>query len=617
MSRHTTRATLLTFLMGALLLPAVASAWWNEEWNFRKEITLDLSPAGAGVAGEVGDVPVLLRLSLANFEYFGDAKPDGSDLRLIAADDKTPLKFHVERYDSTAQMAFIWVRVPRLAGGANTEKIFLYYGNPDATSAADSAGTYDTHQALVYHFGAAAGATQDATAYRSDPSIFQAEVNGAALIGAGTRFNGTSSITIPAAGALQLQPNQGMTFSAWVRVEQPQQNAYLVSLSSEAHELTLGVEGLQPYAALAGGAAPSRATSSAQMTAGQWHHLALRLGDGKLELLLDGAVVANAAAAEVPLIAGTLSVGASNRNQNFLIGEVDELQVSNVARSADWLRAAATSQGMVAPFVVYGSDAQKETSEHAGYLSTTLRNVTLDGWIVIGLCILLLFMSMAIMVAKLLFLNRVMKGNTEFLNEFRKLGGDVTLLDPPNGKNGGKDDSAFETGAESQLVSAFSSSDERFGISTLFRLYHHGVREVRQRLEGQSAGAARTRVLSPQSIEAIRATLDASLTRITQRMSSQMVWLTISISGGPFLGLLGTVIGVMITFAAIAQAGDVNVNAIAPGTAAALAATVAGLGVAIPCLFGYNYLNTRIKEVVADMRVFVDEFVTRIAETYS
>ena len=44
---------------------------------------------------------------------------------------------------------------------------------------------------------------------------------------------------------------------------------------------------------------------------------------------------------------------------------------------------------------------------------------------------------------------------------------------------------------------------------------------------------------------------------------------------------------------------------------------MAGLGVAIPCLFGYNWLNTRIKEIVADMRVFVDEFVTRIAEQYS
>jgi biopolymer transport protein ExbB len=73
----------------------------------------------------------------------------------------------------------------------------------------------------------------------------------------------------------------------------------------------------------------------------------------------------------------------------------------------------------------------------------------------------------------------------------------------------------------------------------------------------------------------------------------------------------------MITFAAIAASGEVNINAIAPGTAAALVATVAGLAVAIPCLFGYNYLNTRIKEIAADLRVFVDEFVARIAETYS
>jgi biopolymer transport protein ExbB len=95
-----------------------------------------------------------------------------------------------------------------------------------------------------------------------------------------------------------------------------------------------------------------------------------------------------------------------------------------------------------------------------------------------------------------------------------------------------------------------------------------------------------------------------------------MVFLTLSISGGPFLGLLGTVVGVMITFAAIAAAGDVNVNSIAPGIAAALVATVAGLAVAIPALFGYNYLLTRIKDVTSDLRVFIDEFVTRVAEFY-
>jgi biopolymer transport protein ExbB len=66
----------------------------------------------------------------------------------------------------------------------------------------------------------------------------------------------------------------------------------------------------------------------------------------------------------------------------------------------------------------------------------------------------------------------------------------------------------------------------------------------------------------------------------------------------------------------VAQAGDVNVNAIAPGIAAALLATVAGLAVAIPALFGYNYLLTRIKGATSDMHVFIDEFVTKLAEFY-
>lgn len=107
------------------------------------------------------------------------------------------------------------------------------------------------------------------------------------------------------------------------------------------------------------------------------------------------------------------------------------------------------------------------------------------------------------------------------------------------------------------------------------------------------------------------------MVRENQRLNSGMVLLTIAISGGPFLGLLGTVVGVMITFAAIAAAGDVNVNAIAPGIAAALVATVAGLAVAIPALFGYNWLASQIKNVSADTQVFTDEFLTKSAETYS
>lgn len=601
--------TLSTFVLAATW-GQDARAWWNGDWAFRKEITFDMSPAGADIAGAATDVPVLIRLSLGNFQFFGDAKPDGSDFVFIGGDDKTPLKSHIERFDSQAQIAFVWVRVPRLTGGAATDKVYLYYGNKKATSGADAAGTYDTNQALVYHFGAPAGSPQDSTGYKSEPSKFTATVNPASLIGAGAKFTAGQLISIPATGAVHLSSGKSFTLSTWVRIEAAQADADVAQLADQGKagqgkELVLGIAGTHAFARYnPGGSAPVMVQQSADLGTGEWHHLAIRLGEGQLTLLVDGADAGHAAATAQE-IGGVLTIGGSAAGANSFEGELDELEVSNSVRSNDWIKAAARSQGMVAPLVVYGGDTQKESGGGESYFVTTLRSVTVDGWVIISILGVMFSAAVLIMGAKTIFLARVATGNKKFLSEFMKMQDDPAALEKRLGA------------AEPEADGAALQEGSAFGISTLWPLYHHGMRETMKRFEGQAAGADRVRSLSPQSIEAIRASLDASVTRLTQRLNANMVWLTVAISGGPFLGLLGTVVGVMITFAAIAASGDVNINAIAPGTAAALVATVAGLGVAIPCLFGYNYLNTRVKEIAADMHVFADEFVARIAETYS
>jgi biopolymer transport protein ExbB len=590
-----TRLRLLSAMMltvGSLWATA-ANAWWNDEWAFRKEITLDTTPAAAAIAGSESDVPVLIRLSIANFQYFADAKPDGSDLRFLAADDKTPLKFHIERYDSQAQVALVWVRIPRITGAANTDKVFLYYGNKAATNAADAGGTYDTAQALVYHFATTKADPQDSTAYKSEPGNFGAEITPTALIGSGATFAGAQTIAVPATGAVRLQKDKGLTISAWVRIAAPQTDAIVAQLADGGRELALAINGSAAVARYTGGSAPVVVTQSgAGLTPNEWHFVALRIAGGQLALLVDGAE-AGSAAAELADLGGALTIGGAAAGGSFLQGDIDELQIATAGRSNDWLAAAARSQGMVASLVVYGGDSQKEGGGES-YITSTLRNVTVDGWVIIGILSLLFVASVIIMAGKTWLLSRIASGNARFLEEFGRM-----------------------NWVASELPAAPGGGTNSFGGSTLWQLYKHGMGETLKRFEGQAAGADRARVLSPQSIEAIRATMDASMTRETQRLNAQMVWLTISISGGPFLGLLGTVVGVMITFAAIAASGEVNINAIAPGTAAALVATVAGLGVAIPCLFGYNYLSSKIKEIAADMRVFNDEFVTRIAETYS
>jgi biopolymer transport protein ExbB len=598
------------FAISAALVPviALAASWWNNDWKYRKEIAFDLTPAGADIAGTPQDVPVLVRLSLANFSYFNDTKPDASDFRLVAADDKTPLKFHFEKYDPQNQMALLWVRVPQITGGSKTEKIYAYYGNLDVPAAADIPGTYDTSQTLVLSFSEGAGSPMDSTAYKNNPSVSTAVLSPAGLIGGEAKFSGKESITVPATASLRLLPNQGFTASAWLRVEQAQQ-ATVFALSDQGRSLELALDGSRLVARTALGGAPATVSQSSDLTFNQWHHVALTAGNGKLTLFIDG-IAAGSVPVTLAEIGGNFTIGAAN-GARFLTGEIDEVEVSKVARSADWIKASARGQGVDANLVVYGADGQREGGGQTSYFVTIAKNLTIDGWVVIGICMAMLVIALMIMVVKAIFLSRVENANVKFLRDFRRLSGDATALDKP-------EESSEDELDDVPTMSSLAAGDQnKYGASTLYRLYHHGVRELHKRIPGQTVSAQHVEILSPQSIDAIRAAMDASMTRLQQSLSSQMVLLTIAISGGPFLGLLGTVIGVMITFAAIALSGDVNVNAIAPGTAAALAATVAGLSVAIPALFGYNWLNSRIKSISADNRVFVDEFVTRLAEQYS
>jgi biopolymer transport protein ExbB len=600
------------FVVAAVLVPALALAasWWNNDWKYRKEIGFDLSPTGADIAATPQDVPVLVRLSLANFSYFNDTKADGSDFRVVAGDDKTPLKSHFEKYDPQNQMALLWVRVPQIMGGAKSDKIYAYYGNPDAPGAGAVADLYDAQQVLVLSFAETTGLPQDSTAYKNNPSQSTAVLTPAALIAGGAKFSGKESITIPATASLRLLPNQGFSASAWLRIEQPQQAA-VFALIDGSKSVELDVEGSKLVAHAAFGAAPATVAATTDLSMNQWHHVAVTAAGGKLTLYLDGLPVGSAPVT-LEEIGGSFTVGAAG-GAKFLSGDIDEVEVSKVARPAEWIKASAMSQGMDANLVLYGADGQRESSGQTTYFVTIAKNLTVDGWVVIGICMAMLVIALLIMIVKAFSLTRVERANSKFLKQFRRLGAkDATALDEPTPED--EDDDDLD---DVPSMASLANDQHRFGASTLYRLYHHGVREVNKRVAAQSLSAARANVLSPQSIDAIRAAMDGTMTRLQQTLSSQMVLLTIAISGGPFLGLLGTVIGVMITFAAIALSGDVNVNAIAPGVAAALAATVAGLAVAIPALFGYNWLNTRIKSISADNRVFVDEFVTLLAEQYS
>lgn len=614
----------LLFLLAALW-PSPASAWWNEQWTLRKKITIDTGPSGAGISDAIGASPVLVRLHVGNFR-FGAAKEDGGDLRFVAADDKTPLKHHVEKYDSLLGEALVWVGVPDLKPGAKND-IWLYYGNQKAPAAVDAKGTYDPDTLLVYHFNDRATPAQDVTAWAN---VAQNAVPGAdgAIIGQGARLDGQTALMLPGSPSLVVAENGELTWSLWVKMTALQPGAVLFSRTEGANGITVGLDSGVAFVEVTNGGNTQRSAGGAAIAVGTWHQIAFAAKGAQIILYVDGNQAATLAAG-LPTMTGVAQLGraasaaapaadaaapaadaaeaapaaaAPASAATGFAGDIDEFQIAKIARPAGFIKLGAIGQGPdQAKLIAFSVDEENAGWFSGGYFGVILRSVTLDGWVVIGLLGIMALISWYVMVDRISYLNRVSAGNEIFLKHFRETSTDIGgLLQLDNQEN----DPSFggELGKKQR---------KSVHAAPLYRLFAAGAQEIRRRFAGGGY-----RRLSPQAIQSIRAVLDSGFVRESQRLNRLMVMLTIAISGGPFLGLLGTVVGVMITFAAIAASGDVNVNAIAPGIAAALVATVAGLGVAIPSLFAYNYLTIRIKDVSSEMQVFVDEFITRIAESY-
>ena len=582
--------------------------WWNSDWTIRKKLTLDLGTEALGLDRGTNNLVILVRLHDGNFQ-FSAAKEDGSDIRFVAADDKTSLPFHIERYDPLLAEAFVWVKLPTAQAGAKTT-FWLYYGNSGGKAARvdDPKGTYDADTVLVYHFAEHAQPAVDSSGSGNVSQNAGIPVDGS-LIDGGLRLDGHGALTTPASPSLAWQAGGSFTCSAWIKPATLTPGAIVLSRRDGSNSFTLGLNNGVPFLSLNGQTTPT----GTPIAVNEWHHIAVSASKGSAALYLDGEPYATLSASlppmNTPILLGAetdATSGTAAPSANGFQGELDELTLSKTARSAGMIKFTALSQAggdKTAKLLTSTPDEQTTSWLSGGYIGVILRSLTTDGWIVIGILIIMAAISWMVMISKAAYLNAVGKGNELFLKEWRHVASDLTALD--------------HTDTESiKTLGGRVSVEQQHAMrkAPLFQIYHIGSGELQTRLAADRAGRAKG--LTQRSVQAIRATLDGGLVRETQKLNRLMVLLTIAISGGPFLGLLGTVIGVMITFAAIAAQGDVNVNAIAPGIAAALAATVAGLAVAIPSLFGYNYLLTRVKDATSDMQVFIDEFVTKMAEVY-
>ncbi|WP_236021550.1 DUF2341 domain-containing protein [Geomesophilobacter sediminis] len=579
MAKTAGAALLLTLAIGS----ARAEAWWDAKWTARRKIAFDLSEKGAGIKENVTEVPVLVRLHSGNFN-FGAAKKDGSDLRFIGSDDKSPLKFHIEKFDPKLEIGLVWVKVPQLAGGGNSDCIWLYYGNDSAPAGSEPGATYDTAQVLVFHLNEADGGPKDATSYANHAAAFSGAHGAPAAVGEGYSFKGNGEKLV-----VQRSPSlnfaKGLTFSCWVKIDQPQHDTHLFSWADAGQAIVVGIEQDRPY--LKVGSALTAKNVPLALKA--WHQVAVALDAEKQmgSLYIDGkeAGVINLKG-PLPAPTGELAFGGAMAGNNTLTGDIDEIELSSVARPAGFIVASYASQAQEGKLMT----CQAEESSKGGgenmtvrLLRNTAKSVTFDGWVIIILCTGILILASIVFVRKMMYLLKNRKANNAFLERFNDLH-DPLELDP---------------------------DDESLDDCSLLRIYQSGLSQLQHWVDKHGQGEDEV-VVTGSGLSIFRAALERGRSEESAKVNAGLIVLTLGISGGPFWGLLGTVWGVMNTFASLAEAGEANLSAIAPGVASALACTLFGLLCAIPCLFAHTFLGVQMKHLNTETNHFIEEFALKV-----
>lgn len=224
-----------------------------------------------------------------------------------------------------------------------------------------------------------------------------------------------------------------------------------------------------------------------------------------------------------------------------------------------------------------------QTGEPAtpGLLSMFLHSGPM-AWLVAGLLILMSLVSWAIIIAKSLHLRRAESQTGEFLNVFRR----------------------------SQRFSEVASQSEELQASPMVGLFRAGYVEIDAQVKAQgkdgSGGQKNYRISSLQALErSLRRAANVETSHLTRGTG----FLATTAAAAPFIGLFGTVWGIMVAFRDIGVTGSTSLVAVAPGIAEALINTALGLVAAIPALMGYNYFANRLRELRSQMTDFILEFI--------
>ncbi|MCB1870742.1 MAG: DUF2341 domain-containing protein, partial [Gammaproteobacteria bacterium] len=370
----------LPFDMQSLKATDVSLAWFDVNWGYRQQVTIDQSMVSG--SNDLSNFAVLVTLTDASLKSTSNGgnvgQTDGGDIVFTSADGTTQLDHQIESYNAATGELVVWVEIPTLSATADTE-LFLYYGNAGAVNQWNDAGTWDASYAGVWHLGAD---YQDSTSNNNDGTNSGTTNDPTGQIGAGDDFNGTSNYISTTSN--EAKTANSFTISTWFNADATDYAHHLLwegtatgngwgSPEAEMH-ISLGTNNdgspLSDYVSFflgddsVFGQDPLEIFTAFTDTTG-WHQVTVVVSNMSTTptaaMYLDGVLVGT----DTGSLADTsrsnwntdLQFGKPGAASRYFDGQLDEVRLATTTRSADWIATEYNNQNAPATYITFGSES--------------------------------------------------------------------------------------------------------------------------------------------------------------------------------------------------------------------------------------------------------------------
>ena len=344
--------------------------WWNYEWNYRKLITINSSQ----VDSTLSNFPVLINLA-SDPDLVAHAQPDGDDIVFILDSDNTKLNHEIELFNGTKGQLIAWVNVTSLSGSTDTE-IYMYYGNSTCSSQENVAGVWDSNYIAVWHLSETP--TVDKYAYDSTSNsnngtfegnmTYDDQVTG--QIDGCLDFDGLDdNVDLPDGVSSLLGGASAATISVWTKRSTIGTRDSIIDLTITSIYSKMYLEFQADNKVRVGGRANSSDTFQSEITnstflSNTWYNIV-----GILNIANDDIIIYNNGKNQPTNgspswkqttfdanVGWKHAIGTAAAVINSHAGQIDEVQISKVARNASWIKTSYNTMNSPSTFISVGKE---------------------------------------------------------------------------------------------------------------------------------------------------------------------------------------------------------------------------------------------------------------------